>query len=91
MASKLNPKVVSLSFASVAAIWYVACAAFVLIFPDSAISVFGNIFHGIDISQIATSSITAGGLVIGLIEVTIGSLLTGWIFAEIYNYFSGKL
>ena len=42
-------------------------------------------FHGIDIAQIAKADMALGGVVIGLIEIVLASLILGWLFAKIYN------
>ena len=84
MADKLNAKKVSLSLASVSGIFSIVCAALIAIAPQATTSLFGTIFHGINISQIA-SPITLWGAVVGTVEVIIMSLIAGWLFARAYN------
>jgi len=90
MAEKLNAKVVSLSLASVSGILSLLCALLIAIAPEAAVKFFGSIFHGIDIAKIAIP-ITPSGVLIGLIAVVIVALITGWLFAVIYNYALEKL
>lgn len=85
MADKLNVKKVALSLAAVSAILYIACALLIAIAPDFTVSLFSNLFHGVDISQIAGTSISIGSILIGLIEVIVYALIAGALFAVIYN------
>jgi len=86
MAEKLSVKRVSMSLAVVAGIISIVCALLILIAPQATVNLFGEIFHGIDISQI-TRPITIGGALLGTIEVMIIALIAGWLFAVIYNKF----
>jgi len=65
----LNPKVVSLSLASVFGIVYIVCA----------------LFHGFNMMAIAGTNMMLGSVVFGLIEMVILGLLVGWLFAVVYN------
>ena len=85
MAEKLNPKVVSLSLAGVSGILSIMCAVLIAIAPQATLNFFGSIFHGMNITKIA-QPITILGVLTGLIAVIIISLITGWLFAVIYNY-----
>jgi len=89
MSNKLNPKIVSLSLASVSVILSILCALLVALAPKTTLIFFGSIFHGIDISKIATS-VTFSGVLMGLFAIIILSLITGWLFALVYNYFEAK-
>ena len=84
MAEKLNPKKVALSLASVAGIVYIICAILVAIAPAWTVNTFGALFHGIDITKIATIP-TLTGTIIGFVEIIVLSLIVGWLFAVIYN------
>jgi hypothetical protein len=57
----------------------------IAIFGTSGTMFMGYIFHGIDISKIAVTSISWGGAIIGVIEVISIALIGGWLFAKIYN------
>ncbi|MDP3026246.1 MAG: DUF5676 family membrane protein [Nanoarchaeota archaeon] len=85
MSDKLNTKRVALSLASVSAILYIACALLIAIAPDFTTGLFSKVFHGIDITQIADTSISLGSTLIGLVEIIIYALIAGWLFVFIYN------
>ena len=87
MVEKLNAKVVSLSLATVSAILSLLCAFLIALAPVAAVKFFGSIFHGMDVTRIA-APITLSGVITGLIAVVIVALITGWLFAVIYNYFA---
>lgn len=91
MAEELNPKRVALSLAIVAGAFYVVCAILVAIAPELMLNLFNNIFHGIDVMQIAKTSMSAGAVIIGFVEVIIYSLIAGWLFAVVYNTLKYKL
>ena len=87
MVEKLNAKVVSLSLATVSAILSLLCAFLIALAPEATVKFFGSIFHGMDVTRIATP-ITLSGVITGLIAVVIVALIIGWLFAVIYNYFA---
>ena len=87
MTDKLSPKRVANTLGIVAAGVSLLCAIFVLIALGTALSLFSNIFHGIDITQIAKSSVSFGSIIIGLIEAFVFGFLVGWLFAVVYNKF----
>ena len=89
--SKLDAKTVSLSLASTAGILYIVCALLVAIAPETAVSLFKNIFHGIDITQIAKTDISLGNAIVGFIEIIVYSLIAGWLFTLVYNYIDKKI
>ena len=85
MANKLNEKAVAYSLAAVSGIIYVVCATLITIAPEATMGFFGSMFHGINIQLIAQKTVSLGSTVVGFIEIVIGSLVTGWLFAWIYN------
>ena len=85
MADKLNAKRVALSLAVVSAVLYIVCVLLIAVAPDFTINLFSNLFHGIDITQIANTSISFGSTLLGLIEIIIYTLIAGWLFAWMYN------
>ncbi len=91
MTDKLNPKTVALSLASVAGIVYIICAILVIIAPRTMLNLFKYMFHGIDITQIARTTTSLGGTVVGFVETIFLSLVVGWLFAVIYNYFLSRI
>lgn len=91
MTDKLSPKIVSLSLSTVSGIVYILCAIFIAISPQAALSLSKDLFHGIDITQIARTTVTLGSTVAGFVEIIVLSLVIGWLFAVIYNYLSTKI
>lgn len=90
MNGELNPKVVSLSLASVVSLAYVACIFLLAIAPETTMNLFKYILHGIDITKIASYDLQPIGIIIGFAEVVAASFISGWGFARIYNYIGGK-
>jgi hypothetical protein len=84
---KLNQNAVAFAVGITTALVYLVCLVLVAVFPLETIVKVGNYFvHGIDISSIATKSITIGKSIIGLIVVSISSAATGYVFALMYNW-----
>ena len=84
MAEKLSAKRVSLSLAAVSGIISIVCAVLIAIAPETTTKLLGEIFHGIDASQIM-KTLTISGVIFGTIEVVVIALIAGWLFAKIYN------
>ena len=84
MADKLSPKRTAFSLAIVSGIISVVCALLIAIAPQATTKLFGAIFHGIDLTKIA-SQITLTGAILGTVEVIIIGLIAGWLFAVVYN------
>jgi len=53
-------------------------------FPNQTLNLFASLFHGIDITQIATTP-TLANTAIGFVEIIALALIIGWLFAIIYN------
>ena len=87
MGEKLSAKRVSLSLAITSGVFSTACALLIAIAPQFMIKFLGAIFHGIDISQIERT-MTLSGAITGIIAAIIVALITGWLFAVIYNKFA---
>ena len=87
---ELNPKVISLSLAGVSTILSLVCALLLAIAPKATLGFFGSIFHGIDMTKIATP-VTFSGVITGLVAIIIVAFAVGWIFATIYNYLINKV
>lgn len=90
MANRLNPKVVSVSLAVAGAALSLLCALLLALAPAASLRFFGSIFHGIDVSTIA-APVTVNGVLTGLGAIVIVALVSGWLFAVVYNYFSRKM
>ena len=80
----LNPRRVAFSLALVTAILSIICALLIAVAPEAMTKLFGTIFHGIDIQEIATP-FSWGNAVLGTIVITVIALITGWLFAVVYN------
>jgi len=88
---KLNQNAVALAFGITTALAYIACLVFVAVFPLETIIAFGNyLVHGIDISSIATKSITLAKSLAGLAVIFLSSVAAGYIFAWLYNWIGEK-
>lgn len=85
MAEKISSKRVAYSLALVAGIVYLACAILVAIAPTWTVNIFGALFHGIDISQIARAPVPLTSTILGLIEIIVIGYLVGWLFGAVYN------
>ena len=86
---KLKPKIVGYALAIVAGIVSLACLLLILAAKEFAISLFGAMFHGIDLSQIITENITIVSAVLGLVEAVVIGFVFGWLFAVVYNKLKG--
>ena len=87
MVEKLKPRATGYALAIVSGIVSIVCLLLVLIAKNFTINLFGAIFHGIDLSQIATDNITLGSVILGFAEVVIIGFILGWLFAKVYNKF----
>src|SRR3989338_4369354 len=87
---ELNPVLVGKALAATTAIFYLACIALIAIYPQATMDLFAKMFHGIDISKIATAPASIDSILIGLVEIIIYAYLAGWLFARIYNYLLKK-
>lgn len=70
------------------AITYAVCAGFVVLLPDFSITVMKTWFHGIDLSKIASLTVTPESFIIGLATITVSAWVTGFVFAKLYNMFA---
>ena len=84
MKEELNTKRVALSLAAVSFILSAVCLLLIAVAPTATTSIFGSIFHGIDISKIAVP-ISWGSAILGVIVATLLGSIVGWLFAKIYN------
>ncbi len=91
MVTELNPKATALSLAGVSVIIYLVCVALFAVAPRATLLVFREMFHGIDIMQIARTDIALGNVLLGFVVIVVCSLLVGWLFAVLYNYVAGKM
>ena len=87
---ELNKKVVGLTLGFTSAIVYVICAVWYAIAPKSLIGYGNYLFHGIDLTSIATKTVTFSSAIIGLVVIFVSGYLIGTLFAALFNYFSEK-
>ncbi len=78
----LSGKTLAFSLATFLALAYLACIALALVVPN-----FG--LHTPWLQFYPGFSWTFAGIVLGLVESIVYGLLTGAVFAPIYNYFDG--
>lgn len=85
MNEKLDVRRVAYTTALVAGIFSIVCLTIIAIFGTFGTMFMGYIFHGLDVSKIAVTSISWSGAIIGVIESMLLALIGGWLFARIYN------
>ena len=85
MENELKPLRAGSALGIVSAIISLICAILFAIAPEFIMSLGNNLFHGLDLTQIAKSSISWSRVIIGIIEVFIIGFIGGWLFAVIYN------
>ncbi|MDP1695975.1 MAG: DUF5676 family membrane protein [archaeon] len=83
----LSYRKIAIALSTTAGILYILCAALFVIAPNFFLNIVKDIFHGIDITQIAQSSVSFSSTVIGFIEIIIYSLIASWLFVWAYNEF----
>ena len=84
MKDKLSPKRVACTLGIVSFIVSVVCLVLIVIAPTAVTALFGSIFHGIDVTQIA-APVSWGSAILGVIVAALLGLLIGWLFVVIYN------
>lgn len=83
-----------LALANAAAVWmgavYLLCGLAIAALPGLSRAVMQSWFHGMDMSQMWTSSAFQGNFVLGLVTATGLTWVGTYLFAYLYNYFAGK-
>lgn len=88
---KLNHNTVALSLGITASMLSAICWIVISILPmQTMIALSNNLFHGMDISSIATESKPFFSLIIGIIAWFLIGAMTGYIFSFIYNWIAEK-
>ena len=85
----LKPTAFANAITTVFLVAYIACALLALIAPDLYFGILGNLFHSFNLESVkATTPMTLGGLVLGV--VTFSAYI--WVFtfasASLYNKFA---
>ncbi|MBI2547286.1 MAG: hypothetical protein HYW23_02460 [Candidatus Aenigmarchaeota archaeon] len=86
--AKLNLTITALALAVTSAIAYVACVLLIAVFGQPVVSLFGTIFHGIDITKIATTGTSLTDIATGFVVIFVLALFAGALFAKVYNWFA---
>ena len=82
---KLNVNTIGLTTGIVAGIASIVCAVLFWIAPAFTLNLFGSLTHGIDLSKIATTTLSFGRFLLGFIVSVILGYLVGALFAFVYN------
>ena len=85
---RLDARAFGLAAGAVAAVLFTICAAAVAIAPEATTAIAGEMIHA-DLSGI-TRTLTFGNFVGGLICWSVGTTLTFWLVAAIYNRLAGE-
>lgn len=65
---------------------YVVCAAFVALWPEFSLRLFGWLVHLVNVDKFAGDvGVTAAGFVIGLAQILIYTYIGAWLFAWLHN------
>ncbi len=84
---KLNEQAFANASAILTGLVYLVCSLLVALFPEFFRIVGQSWFHGVDLSLIWTGT-PRGNFVLGFITAVVGTWLTGWAFAWVYNKLS---
>ena len=87
---KLDGKIVAKTLAVVFGIIYILCVILFTVAAQGTLNLFSYMFHGVDITKIAATSLSFGGALIGFIETIVLSYAIGWVFAVVYNKLQKK-
>lgn len=87
---KHNPMTTANAVAVTTAIVYVVCRLLVGLFPEGMMNIARSWFHGIDISKISAWNLSTESFFLGIISATVFAWLVGYLFANLYNYFTKK-
>jgi hypothetical protein len=81
----LNKYILANTLAITSGLIWVACSAFVLLFPGLTNGIISWWLHGADVSLLGSRTITAGGFTIGLISFVLLGWVVGFVFGWIYQ------
>lgn len=87
---KLNVKALANASAVVVGSVYVVCALVVALLPELSMQIADSWFHGFKISNLGPGTVTIESLILGLVTSVVGTWVMGYVFAVVYNSFSGK-
>ena len=72
---------IPLAVALTTSILYIICV--ILVSMPGGLTLFSYLFHGIDITQIASSGLNVVNVIIGLIEAFVLAYIVGWLYVAI--------
>lgn len=87
---KFNQKALANASATFMGVVYLFCRFTIAIFPGASLAVTRSWFHGFDMGKIWIPRAFSENFLLGLVTAVVFSWAAGWIFAECYNYFSGR-
>lgn len=83
---KLHAKKFAWAGAQAMGILYIICAAFVAVWPDTSLQLFGWLMHLTNVEQFAGDvGVTFGGFIGGLAQSVVYTYLFLWLLAAWYN------
>ncbi|OGM59044.1 hypothetical protein A3A75_05230 [Candidatus Woesebacteria bacterium RIFCSPLOWO2_01_FULL_39_10] len=85
---KHNEMATANTLGTLGGIYYIFCYAVASLFPGLYKTVAVSWFHMLRLEGLWKS--VPSGFAIGLISFTATSWISGWLFARLFNYFSGK-
>ena len=69
---------------------FVLCRLLVGLFPDIFFTIAESWFHGIALSKLDTWNLTVSSFILGIVSSTITAWVLGYIFTQVYNYFTKR-
>lgn len=67
---------------------YVPCAAFVALWPEFSLQLFGWLVHLVNVDKFAGDvAVTFGGFIAGLAQVVVYTYIVAWFIAWLHNRF----
>lgn len=85
----LKSQVFANAATTVIAVFYVICALLSYMMPDLLVAIANSWIHTLSIEALkATSPMTLGSVIIGLVTISAVTWITAYAFAEVYKRFS---
>ena len=70
---------------------YVICAAFVALWPDFSLQLFGWLVHLVNVEKFAGDvAVTFSGFTLGLVQAVVYAYIGAWLVAWLHNKFCGS-
>ena len=91
MVEKLNIQKFSLAAAVTMGVIYIVCAAFVSLWPEFSLQLFGWLVHLINVDKFAGDvKITVLGFIVGLVQAVVYTYIGALLFSWLHNKFLKK-